>query len=113
MTTVARYNLSLDFSEMEGGTAGERSRKKDKTKMKRKKAAERPRLFIIGLDQEHEMVECQLETAKNNKVNFRFNCQEDAPGEVANYLVSPSAICTVAPMSYHTSSNLPSHIIPD
>ena len=73
---------------MEGGASGERSRKKDKAKMKRKKAADRPRLFIIGLTTDQEIVECQLETAKNHTVNFRFNCDEDTPRDVANYLVS-------------------------
>ena len=72
---------------MEGVTLhGEKSKKKDKSKMKKKKF-EKPKLCIIGLTQENEVVECQLETAKNHTVNFKFNCDEDTPHEIADNLV--------------------------
>ena len=64
------------------------SRKKEKSKMKKKKPQqEKLKLCIIGLTQENEVVECQLETAKNHTVNFKFNCDEDEPQEIANNLV--------------------------
>ena len=54
----------------------------------KKKKNEKPKLWIIDLTQENEVVECQLETAKNHTVNFKFNCDDDKPEEIAENLVS-------------------------
>ena len=81
------------YSEIEGGAsaaAGDKGgKKKDKSKMKKKKN-EKPKLHIIGLTQENEVVECQLETAKSHAVNFKFNCDDDTPEEISNNLVRVS-----------------------
>ena len=73
---------------MEGVTGlADKSKKKDKSKMKKKKN-EKPKLCIIDLSQENEVVECQLEVSNNHSVNFKFNPDEDKPDEIADSLVS-------------------------
>jgi hypothetical protein len=65
---------------------GKKLRKKEKAKSKHGKKT--PKLTIIGLDKEMEVVECQLETAKHPTVSFKFNKDEDKPKDIAETLVS-------------------------
>ena len=78
-------------SDFEGhGQPGDKGKKKEKPKTKRKKVHERqiPRLTIINIEQDNEVVECQLETAKHSTVTFKFNRDDDQPSEIAANLVS-------------------------
>ena len=93
---VGTSGLSTPAPAAAGGAsaaAGARSSKKEKSKMKKKKMADKPlKLCIIGLTQENDLVECQLETAKNHTVNFKFNYDEDEPHEIASNLVGAHVI---------------------
>ncbi len=46
-----------------------------------------PRLTILRIDPDGEVVECQLETAKHSAINFKFNREDDQPSEIAANLV--------------------------
>lgn len=76
------------FSDIESGKDGDK-KKKDRPKAKRKKVPDKqmPRLVIFGLEQECEVVECQLETAKHSFITFKFNRDDDQPAEIAENLV--------------------------
>ena len=73
------------------GTAQHEKRKKDRPKTKRKKTSDKqqaPKLTILSLEQEGEVVECQMETAKHAFVSFKFNLEDDQPADIADNLVS-------------------------
>ena len=78
-------------SDFEGTAHGDK-KKKDRPKTKRKKTHEHerkmPRLNIINIEQDGEVVECQMETAKHSAVTFKFNCEDDKPSEIAENLVN-------------------------
>ena len=47
-----------------------------------------PRVSIINIEQGGEVVECQMEGANCSTVSFKFNPDDDKPGEIAENLVS-------------------------
>ncbi len=73
---------------MEGSKDGDK-KKKEKPKAKRKKVPEKqmPRLSIFNIEQDGEVVECQLETAKHSSITFKFNMDDDQPSDIAENLV--------------------------
>ncbi len=46
-----------------------------------------PRLMLYNLEQDAEVVECQLETAKHSTITFKFNLDDDQPADIADNLV--------------------------
>ncbi len=78
----------LFCSDLEGSKDGDK-KKKEKPKAKRKKVPEKqmPRLSIFNIEQDGEVVECQLETAKHSSITFKFNMEDDQPSEIAENLV--------------------------
>lgn len=40
------------------------------------------------------MVECQLETHSNKMVTFKFDIEEDAPEDIADYMVNRPCIAS-------------------
>ena len=77
------------FRDAEGSHHKKGGKKKEKPKSKHKKATEKaPKLIIIDLDREAEVVECQLEASKHSTITFKFNKDDDQPGEIAETLVS-------------------------
>ena len=72
---------------------GDDKKKKERPKSKRKKPHDRqiPRLTVLNLEDDGEMVECQLETAKHSAVIFKFNRENDQPDEIADNLVGDRA----------------------
>lgn len=51
------------------------------------------------------MVECQLETHSNKMVTFKFDIEEDAAEDIADYMVNRSCIasvCTCIQMLLHS-----------
>ena len=100
-------NNAVICSDPEGQPhGGDKSKRKDRPKIKRKKTHEHekkmPRLAIIGIEQEAEVVECQMETAKHSAVTFKFNYDTDQPSEIANNLVS----CLTLPLDNVISCGL-------
>ena len=57
-----------------------------KPKRRKPHKSDRPLLSVISLDDNE--VECQLKTAKQTTVTFKFNVNEDEPSEIAQNLVS-------------------------
>lgn len=91
MVNEVKINYILCLSDPEGATGigGEKSKKRDKSKTKRKKTDRpMPRLSIISIDEDGGLVECQLETSKQSAVSFRFSRDNDQPDEIADSLVS-------------------------
>ena len=68
-----------------------KTKKKERTKSKRKKLAEKniPKLSILNIEQEGELVECALEIGKHS-ITFKFNLEDDQPEDIAKMLVSSS-----------------------
>lgn len=83
--------MFCDCSDIEGGM--DKSKKKDKHKIKKKKPEKMPKLSLLHLEKNGEIVECQLETSKNHTVNFMFNREEDKADEIADNLVSNILFC--------------------
>ena len=77
-------------SDLENPIPGEKSKRKERSKIKRKKTIDKqaPKLTIINIEQQGEVVECQMETAKHPCVSFKFNRDDDEPGDIAQTLVS-------------------------
>ena len=64
-------------------------KRKDRVKHRKKKGISKlPKLTLINLDQEGEIVECQLETSAQSTVSFKFSRIVDSPAEIAQNLVS-------------------------
>ena len=77
-----------------GGVGGDKSKKRNRSKIRRKKSDRPPpRLTIIGVDQDGEVVECQLESGLVSKVSFQFNRDCDRPEDIAALLVRVRALC--------------------
>ncbi len=75
-------------SDVEGGNIGEKGKRKERPKTKRKKTDKgMPRLSIQSIEQDGEVVECQLETGKHSVVSFKFNRDDDQPEDIAHNLV--------------------------
>ena len=78
-------------SDVEGasGHGTEKSaRKKERPKSRRKKVEQRmPKLSIINVQQQGEVLECSLETGKHSTVSFKFNRDDDQPEDIAANLV--------------------------
>ena len=49
-----------------------------------------PRLTIIDISKQGDVVECLLETAKQKTVTFKFDLDDVKPAEIAENLVSNS-----------------------
>ena len=84
-------------SDVEGAASlgTSEKRKKDRPKSRRKKtaAAEQrgiPKLSIINVQQQGEVLECSLETGKHSTVSFKFNRDDDQPEDIAANLVRSS-----------------------
>ena len=90
-------SCTLLFSDPEAQQHEKKKKEKDRReKSKRsKKIQERqqmPRLTIKNLEQNGEVVECQLETAKHSAINFKFNREDDQPSDIAENLVNSMKI---------------------
>ena len=47
-----------------------------------------PKLSIMNIEQEGEIIECALEIGKHSTVTFKFNLEDDQPEDIAKMLVS-------------------------
>ena len=84
-------NWQYICSDAEASSGHHDKKKKDRQRGKRKVKGHdhrMPRLTIIGIEQNGEVVECQLETAKHSAVTFKFNREDDEPSVIADNLVS-------------------------
>ena len=67
---------------------GEKSKNRDRSKVKRRKSDRPPpTLTIIGVEQGGEVVECQLQFGLVQRVSFKFNRDCDQPDDIAANLV--------------------------
>ena len=77
-------------SDPEGQGSEKTGKRSEKKRPKRRKTTERhmPKLTIINMENGGDVVECHLDTAKYSSVTFKFNCDDDQPGDIASNLVS-------------------------
>ena len=91
-------------SDVEGASchgAERSSKKKERPKSRRKKQEQRmPKLSIINVQQQGEVVECSLETGKHSTVSFKFNRDDDQPEDIAANLVCASHLCSLHACSF-------------
>jgi hypothetical protein len=59
----------------------------EKSKSRRKKSL-LPRLIVVSVEPDGDVVECQLETGKLPTVAFRFSLDSDKTSDITNSLVS-------------------------
>ena len=81
------YLLSSDAEGQGSERTGKRSEKK-RPKRRKKQERHMPKLTIIHMANGGDVVECHLDTAKYSSVTFKFNCDDDQPGDIASNLVS-------------------------